>query len=503
MKINALCLLVVSGLSGVALAGGVSAAEAPSAASGKHDRPAAMYEYFMRPPGPGKGYDTWADASGPDVGEVDVDPKRLPTRVDNSAREQFPPVYRQRYGTCGQFTAAANIFTYEMNVLEGTQADTDATRFPATFSWNMMNGAEKTGSEAYHGWEVAKRVGLPTIKTYGTVELLKVGGWPNGYDVWRDAMNYRVAGYRYTPAQTVEQLNEARGWLYDRNQPEADKPVAGGLFAMDGRMGELDKVTVKIAEGEYRAGEDVWTKWGPTGYGHGITCVGYDDQIGYDLNGDGQISNDKDINGDGQVTLADWERGAYIIVNSWGKNWSSDGRIYLLYSAMIDPTWKRGNYLGRVEVARHTPRMTLRLKLSCNDRTDLRMTVGLAGDADAKAPEHSEKPEAFNGWPVFGRSNAGHVPMAGPGDESPLEVGVDLTALLDALGQDADGKGRVFLSLSRKDKSSAAGVLHEAAVRFYDERGALIQETPITIGDGAFGEKALELDLAVGGLPGR
>ncbi|MFN3165742.1 MAG: hypothetical protein ACE37H_01620 [Phycisphaeraceae bacterium] len=502
MKSCVWCLLAGWGLGCVALSGVASAAE-QSAASVPAHRPEAVYEYFMRPPGPGKGYDTWAGATGPDVGEVAVDPGRLPSRVDNSRRPQFPPIYRQRYGTCGQYTAAASIFTYEMNVLSGTFADSDATRFPATFSWNMMNRAEKTGSEAYHGWEVAKRVGLPTIKTYGSVERLEVGAWPNGYDVWRDAMDHRVAGYRYTPAQTVEQLNEARGWLYDRNRPNENEPAVGGLFAMDGRMGKREArglVTKTIPEGGYAAGEDLWTRWSASGYGHGMTCVGYDDNVGYDLNEDGQITNDKDINGDGKVTLADWERGAYIVVNSWGKNWSGDGRIYLLYSAMIDKTWKRGNYLGRVEVARHTPRMTLRFKLSCDDRTDLRMTVGLAGSADAAKPEHTEKPEAFNGWPVFGRSHAGHVPMAGPGDDTPLEAGVDLTGLLDALGPDADGEGRVFLSLSRKDGSDAQGTLHEAAVRFYDEAGVFVEEVPFAIDDGTFGGSTLDLGVAVGGL---
>lgn len=479
---------------------------AADTAADSADHPRVVYEYFMRPPGPGRDYDTWADANGPDVGETDADPKRLPSRVDNSQRPEFPPIYRQRYGTCGQFTAAANMFTYEMNVLSGTVADSDATRFPATFSWNMMNRAKQTGSEAYHGWEVAKHIGLPTIKTYGSVEWLKVGAWPNGYDVWRDAMNYRVAGYRYTPAQTVAQLNEARGWLFDRNQPDADKPNPGGLLAMDGRMGKREErhlVTVKIAEGEHKAGEELWTRWSASGYGHGLTCVGYDDNVGYDLNGDGKITNDLDINDDGEVTLADWERGAYIVVNSWGSKWSGDGRIYLLYSAMTDKTWKRGNYLGRVEVKKHVPRMTLRLKLACDDRSNLRMTLGLSGDPEAAQPEHTINPEAFNGWPVFRRSNAGHVPMAGPEDDTPLEVGVDLTPLLHALGKDADGKGRVFLTLSRDDGSDATGQLHEAAARFYDTDGKLIEELPIVIDSGAFGESPLEINTTVTGLPTR
>lgn len=458
--------------------------------------------YFMRPPGPGETYDTWAGAQGPDVGELVLDIARLPSRVDNSQRPEFPPIYEQNSGACGQYTAAASMFTYAMNILSGTTADTDASRFPATFSWNMVNEARNEGSEAYHGWEVAKRLGLPTIETYGTVEYETVGAWPNGYDVWRDAMNHRVAGYRYSPAQTIAQLNEARGWLFDRNKPrKGGAPSPGGLFAMDGRMGPrrvIRKVTKTIQEGQHAAGEDVWIRWSSRGNGHGMTCVGYDDEVGYDVNGDGQITNDLDINGDGAVTLADWERGAYIVANSWGETWSGDGRIYLLYSAMIDETWKRGRYLGRIEVARHTPRMTVRFKLSCDDRTDLRMTVGVARDQTAAKPDHLEQPEAFNGWPVFGdNTHAGHVPMAGPDDDTPLEAGIDLTELLEGAGIGPGEAHRVFLTLDRAGDSEASGELHEAAVRVYNAQGRFEREVPFAIGDGAFGASALEIALTL------
>ena len=455
---------------------------------------------FSRPPSEGKNYNTWRDATGPDIGKTKVSANRLPTRVDNSARPEFPPIYKQKWGACGQFASVASIFTYEMNVLNGTSADTDATRFPAHFSWNMMNHAENKGSEAYHGWEVAKRIGVPTAKSYGGVRLDKIGVWPNGYHIWREAMEYRVSGYRYSPAHTIAQLDEARGWLFDRNQPKPDHETKGGLFALDGRMGELKKVTVTIPDGQHAAGEDLWTQWGPSGYGHGITCVGYDDEVGYDLNGDGKITNNLDLNDDGKITLADWERGAYIVVNSWGKSWSKDGKIYLLYSAMIDPTWKRGNYLGRAEVSRYLPRTTLKLKLACNDRTDLRMTIGIAGDHDAESPEHEFAPEAFNGWPLFGGGNGGHVPLAGPDDDTPLEVGIDLTSLLKNLAPDHDGKGRLFLQLTRADGSEASGELHECAIRFYDPKGTFIRESTVKITDGKFGEAPLKIEAIISGI---
>ncbi len=472
----------------------IMAGDADSPASAAYPRP------FSRPPSMGNEYDTWLDAKGSDIGETDVDISRLPSRVDNSTRPQFPPIYRQKGGACGQFTAIASIFTYESNLLNGTVANSTATQFPADFSWNMCNAAKSDqGSEAHHGWETAKQIGIPTVKTYGRVEgdKDKIGQWANGYAIWREAMEYRVAGYRYTPTATVSQINEARGWLFDRNQPQAGKESIGGLLALDGRMGELEKVTRIIPEGEYLAGDDLWIRWGPSGYGHGITCAGYDDQVGFDVNGDGKITNDIDINSDGKVTLADWERGAFIVVNSWGETWSKDGRIYLLYSAMVDASWERGNFLGRIEVSRHLPKTTLKLKLACNKRSDLRVTIGIARDKNATAPEHELAPQALNGWPLFGndrKNNVGEVPLAGPGEDSPLEIGIDLTPLLDKLGAESTDDCRLFLNFGCDAQSDATGKLHACAIRQYDDKGAFVREYVVEAQDGIFSKKPLTLE---------
>ena len=458
---------------------------------------------FSRPPSTGKDYDTWRDATGPDIGETPVDISRLPSRVDNSTRPQFPPIYKQKGGACGQFTAIASIFTYEMNVLNGTEASTTATQFPADFSWNMCNAANSAqGSEAHHGWETAKQIGIPTVESYGRVEgdKDKIGLWANGYPIWREAMEYRVAGYRYTPVATVAQVNEARGWLFDRNQPQNGKEPIGGLLALDGRMGKLKEVTRTIPEGEYLAGEDLWIRWGPDGYGHGITCVGYDDQVGFDVNADGKITSDIDINGDGKVTLADRERGAFIVLNSWGETWSKDGKIYLLYSAMVDPTWERGNYLGRIEVSRHVPQITLKLKLACNKRSDLRVTIGIARDKNATAPEHELAPQVLNGWPLFGKNrkeNVGQVPLAGPGDDSPLEIGIELGPLLDKLGTGSAEPGRLFLSFQCDDQSDATGKLHACAIRQYDDKGAFLRESTVEVPDGTFSKEPFKLEATL------
>lgn len=503
-RLSANLLKCVGGLTLMASVGVCAAAESiKSKGSTEVIKEAAHAVYpssFTRPPSLGKEYNTWDGAKGDDVGVRKLDNKRLPSKVDNSERPEFPPIYKQKWGACGQFASVASIFTYEMNVLTGNTADSLKHRYPAHFSWNMVNNADNKGSEAYHGWEVAKRIGIPDAEIYGGVRLDKIGLWSNGYDIWRNAMNNRVTGYRYTPALTLEQLDEARGWFFDRNNPGSKKPIKGGIMALDGRMGELKKVTVEIPKGSYGEGEKVWKKWGPSGYGHGITCVGYDDEIGVDLNEDGKITNDIDINNDGKVTLADWEKGAYIVVNSWGQKFANDGKVYLLYSAMLDPTWLRGNFFGRVEVAKFSPRKTLKLKLSCSNRADLRVTVGVSADEKATEASYHYEPQHLNGWKLFGKNKVGSVPLAGVEDNTPLEIGVDITELYEEISDDEDGKGRLFIKFHTADGSEATGEVHSCSLRSYSADGDFIDESDIKVDNAIFGKEMkpfIELQSAI------
>lgn len=130
------------------------------------------------------------------------------------------------------------------------------------------------------------------------------------------------------------------------------------------------------------------------------------------------------------------------------------------------------------------------------------MSIGIAGDKDASAPEHTFAPEAFNGWPLFGGSSAGHVPIAGPHDDTPLEVGIDIPSLLEELAPDQDGQGRLFIKLSRADGCEANGELYECAVRTYDEKGTLLSESPLEIKEGVSGKDAFKIETVIGGLKG-
>jgi hypothetical protein len=93
------CCLVFSGPMGQTIAD-----NADNKTSKAH---AAYPGHFSRPPSEGKDYNTWRDASGPDIGGTKVDPSRLPSRVDNSTRPQYPAIYKQKWGACGQFASVA------------------------------------------------------------------------------------------------------------------------------------------------------------------------------------------------------------------------------------------------------------------------------------------------------------------------------------------------------------------------------------------------------------
>jgi hypothetical protein len=83
--------------------------------------------------------------------------------------------------------------------------------------------------------------------------------------------------------------------------------------------------------------------------------------------------------------------------------------------------------------------------------------------------------------------------MAGPDDDTPIEVGIDLTPLLDKLGSDKDEKACFFLQLTRADDSKAEGMLLKCAIRTYDSKGQFQHESEVEIEDGAFGENPFSL----------
>ena len=400
--------------------------------------------------------------------------KSLPSRVDNSIHEEWPGIGNQgKNNCCSQEGTIAGMLTYELNVLRRTNAKQAGNRLPAHFSWNFFNSATNNGAEMIHGLETAYEIGIPSEQKYGGRYAKSVGHWPNGYEVWHEAMKNRIAGYGFLKVDTPESLLTAKAWIY--NHAGILPGTKGGMLTIDGTDVWESPMKV-IPKGNHEAGKKIWTDWGPKYGGHVMCVVGYDDQIGFDVNNDGKITNDVDINNDEKITLADYEKGAFIVANSWGKKWGNDGKIYILYRCLMSRAdfWDRGPFMGYAVPEYSQPAMTLRIKAVYPKRNGLTLTLKLKYK-DGK--EVSWKPK------VLFNKKTGAVPLGGPGTEGEdFELGLDLTDMaktlkaksVHALMQDLiNGSTKLTMTWKIKDQKST-GLLKEAELLFWNNSDKLI-----------------------------
>jgi len=404
-----------------------------------------------------------------------------PKVVDNSKDPAFPPIARQIGNCCSQKAAGYYILGYNFNQQRGTDAKVAANQIAAYHSWNFINSGKDYGSEFGDSWAIAKYMGLPSVADYGDQTKMSVGRWMSGYDKYYRAMKNRTESWHYVDVTTPEGLRQAKRWLWNRGK-EGGK---GGLLAADFQMHDIKLAT--IAKGQPEAGKKIIRRWGRTKGGHLMTYVGYDDRVGFDFNNDGKITNHIDINNDGKVDMADWERGCFILANSWGKKWANNGLVYAPYREHVLSGWDRGKWVGIVKVKQdYQPRVALRLKMQCANRSALSLRWGKSGlDQDEKTVRYVDSPlfrrsvletrsqpkspEKFVQY-AEPRYKLGKHPLRGPGDAKPLEIGFDLTGLLYNW-EKAKGK-RFNLKVVVDGKAGEYPTsVHEAELIFYDAKG--------------------------------
>jgi hypothetical protein len=420
-----------------------------------------------------KDYDRWQSSAIKRTKLSAKQIKDLPSRVDNSKHLAWPGIGNQgKKNCCSQEGTVAGMLTYEFNILNNRSATSASNRLPAHFSWNLFNSGTNSGAEMIHGLETAYEIGIPSQKSYGGRYSEKIGHWPNGYAVWHDAMKSRITGYDFMKVNNANKLQLAKAWLY--NHAGWLNRSSGGMLTIDGT--DVWHAPLKtIPKGNHEAGKKVWTDWGPKYGGHVMCVVGYDDKVGFDTNKDGKITNNIDITGDGKITLADYERGAFIIANSWGAKWGDKGKIYVLYRCLLSRNsfWDRGPFMGYAAAAKIQPRITLRLKAVYKKRNQLRLKVVMK---DSKGNQTTWEPN------VMFHKKTGAVPLGGPGtDNKDFEWGLDLTRMAKKLaGENIElllndlqkGKAKVEINLSvktSKKDSKAKGLLKEAELKFWSK----------------------------------
>lgn len=364
--------------------------------------------------------------------------KTLPTKINNATHKAFRPIFRQTGNSCAQASGIGYHFTYEMNLLRGTSANIPVNQYPSHYTWAMMNWGGNYGSMCNEGWDLLIENGCPNIPTYGSMDA---GGdlsfWMSGYDKYRSAMKNRVANYKTIDVSKSEGITTLKHWIFDHGR--GDK--VGGLanFGTYSRGASIRR----LKTGTEDAGKMVVTAWGTTGK-HALTIVGYNDNICFDYNNDGKYTNDIDINQDGKVDLNDWERGAFIIANTWGTSWGNRGFCYMMYKVCAGKEKSGGisdeNLVHILNVEdKPSPKLTLKLKLKCTKRENLKISLGYTSKNKGTTPEYKREFKMFNDY-------TGEHNLRGKNFsfDDALEVELDISDFYDKM---VDGKGKFYCDI--------------------------------------------------------
>jgi hypothetical protein len=155
--------------------------------------------------------------------------------------------------------------------------------------------------------------------------------------------------------------------------------------------------------------------------------VGYNDEIGWDYNGDGKLTNPGD-------DVSQWEKGAWLCIQSEGL-----GPYWMPYREIQENMFgvnANGGECGcdYMLLCRpkkdYSPQLTFKISVSHNQRQNLKLETGVANGLDASEPEHlKDYSWAFN-------NTGGPFPMAGDLQSETIEIGLDLTDLTQHVSGD-------------------------------------------------------------------
>lgn len=391
-------------------------------------------------------------------------------RVDLTTRSWFPPIVRQQGNSCAQQAGLYYLLTAERNRERGLSSwSSPGARLSPYQSYAILADNMAAGTHVVDGWQLASEMGVPLES-----DMPRGGtGLMNGFDKYVRAASRKPGEWRFLPLRGASDLKAVKDLLAAGHPLACDFQIRGAKV-------------VKLPDGSALVKD-----WGDTGPGHNMVYAGYDDAVGWDFNGDGKITNDLDITGDGRVTLADYERGAFLMVNPWGPGWGARGKAWVPWRAHALAIWPRAEEVATVTASSpdKPPRLMLRMLIQVQDRSRLIVTAG-TGDKNAVQPERRVQPLPFRAdavplrnagppgaWEVFARTHRSGPaisagPLAAPGG-APLEIGLDVSSL----GKDA---GRYFLELSPADGRPLDGTLVKASFVRLDSGGGIREEIPLS-----------------------
>jgi len=311
---------------------------------------------------PGKNYNVIVDGHGtglapPTLEEYldmigrkyveDVKKPVLRSSVDLSQSSYFPPVGNQgQQGSCAGWATSYYANTYLQakihNWRDVSQGNSEHIMSPA-WTYNMVNGGQDQGSFFDQHYKVQKTIGGASWKAmpYRDTDYTSWGD----EDAWRSAPMGRIEDYETTSATNIDVI---KSWLND-----------GSLvnFAIN-----ANAYDAAFRDGNYIMSYQEYYSYASSP-NHAQTIVGYDDSV-YD----------------------DGDRGAFLVVNSWGTSWGDHGFFWITYNAFARGISQGHNYAYRVVASKpNNPHLLAVWKFSSAPTRQDTATVGLQNGGSRQA----------------------------------------------------------------------------------------------------------------------
>ena len=394
----------------------------------------------------------------------------LPASVSNNTKQFFRPVFNQQGESCGNASGIGFAFTYEMDCARNVSAGITANQYPYCHTYHFLNGGSSNNGTSHmyvDALNIVRENGIPNVDDYGGFTNGFPTKWLSGYDLWYKAMQNRVDKIDTISMLDTDGLRKVKQWVFDHGNGSANGGVANfGCSALGWQEGSI--------KSGVETGKTIMTSYGTSVSGdHGQTICGYNDSIRNDVNNDGKFTNNVDVNGDGKVDMADWEVGAFLVANSWGTGYFDGGFYYAPYR-LFAMTMAQGGLMNSNRVCIMTvktsykPKMTLKTSITHSQRSQIALSVGIAPDQAATTPTKTRTyKHQFN-------YAGGAYPMCGQNLSTTIELGLDVTDLLDSISGATQAK--FFLII---DSKGGTGTVNSLSLLDYSS-GAIPVETKST-----------------------
>ncbi len=281
-----------------------------------------------------------------------------------------------------------------------------------------------SGTPIYSGFKAVLSNGCPRYSDwcYTNGQNNSIRYWMDGYEKYYTGMRNRVVGVKtitlYNNNNANACVDKLKHWLADHG----DGSDIGGVAVVCVYTDEWVYNDTLPAQSAH-SGEYVISQMGNDSAAHAMTIVGYDDNVCYDINGDGYITTDIDINGDGRINIFDSEYGALRIANSWGTMmFGNGGFIWLPYSLLNEIVPIGG--LRRVyvcEVEERNVQLAYKATIGHLNRGHLSLQVGYGLTTNEK--------DYYN---IFNYQGGNNVSISGI-DNNPITIGLDFSSKFGAL----------------------------------------------------------------------